>query len=90
MEALDQFLDSLDGETEYRSEVYQVCLDIFRHASEEHDYMNMTGFFASVGRLIRRIELDIRSPVAQKRYGLRGHKDQYVRILFRRLDNYLY
>ncbi|KAG9021977.1 hypothetical protein FS837_006829, partial [Tulasnella sp. UAMH 9824] len=88
--ALDLALGSLGGENEDRSEVYKMCLDIVRHACQL-DNVDLTGVFASVGRLMRNVELDIRNPVAQRRYGkqLRGYKHQYVEILVRKLDKYL-
>lgn len=87
-EALELLVGSLDDENGDRSEAYQICFNMIRHACELHN-LDLTGVFASVGRLIQNIDLDIRRPVVQKRYGLREHKDHYVRILLRKLGNYL-
>ncbi|KAG9036173.1 hypothetical protein FS837_001736 [Tulasnella sp. UAMH 9824] len=91
VDALEIALGSLDGENEDRSEVYGMCLGIVRPACQLAG-VQLTGVFASVGRLMRNVELDIRNPVAQKRYGkrLRGYKHQYVEILVRKLDGYLF
>lgn len=90
-EAFDLSLEPLDSENVDRSEFHQICLHIFRHACEL-DNVNLTGVFASVGRSIRNVELDIRNPVAQTRCGeeLRGQKRQYVEIIVRKLDTYLF
>ncbi|KIO30413.1 hypothetical protein M407DRAFT_20480 [Tulasnella calospora MUT 4182] len=88
--ALTPFIESRDGKNRDRSEVYRIRLGVLRHAFEL-EHINLTGVFAASGLLMRNIELDIRHPGIPKPYQeeLRECKDQYVRILVRKLDDYL-
>ncbi|KIO18069.1 hypothetical protein M407DRAFT_32239 [Tulasnella calospora MUT 4182] len=90
LEALQLSVELCDGENRDRSEAYQICLDVLRHACQLED-IDLEGVFAPMGSLMRHIELHIRHPGIQRPYQeqLRGYKYQYVGILLRRLDGSL-
>ncbi|KAG8919360.1 hypothetical protein FRC01_001326, partial [Tulasnella sp. 417] len=80
--------ESRDRETRDRSDVYKICLDVFRHACEFDGY-HLPIVFASMGRMMRDIELDVRHPALpeQDRAELRRRKDQYIGIILHKMDS---
>ncbi|KAG8912521.1 hypothetical protein FRC01_005065, partial [Tulasnella sp. 417] len=88
LEALQLDFESWGGKNGDRSEAYKICLTLFRCACEL-DGVKLTGVFASMGRMLQGVELDIRRPVILRpeQDQLRRYKHQYIEIIVRTYDN---
>ncbi|KIO27369.1 hypothetical protein M407DRAFT_23414 [Tulasnella calospora MUT 4182] len=77
---------SQDGAYGNQYESYKIRLDVFCHACEWKS-SQLDGVFASMGRLMRDLELDIRHPIIRKKNQeeLRAYRDRYVRTILRNL-----
>ncbi|KIO16058.1 hypothetical protein M407DRAFT_34308 [Tulasnella calospora MUT 4182] len=77
---------SRDGANWDQYESYKIRLDVFRHACE-WDPSELDGVFASMGHLMRDLELDIRHPMIRKenQEELRAYKDQWTKELCKSL-----
>ncbi|KAG8923198.1 hypothetical protein FRC01_013075 [Tulasnella sp. 417] len=89
-EALQLCTESVDQDDIDRSDVYRICLGVFRHACEVKR-VSLLNVFAPMGRLVQNIEFDVRHAWAQRRdhQELREYKGQYAGILVRKLTRYM-
>ncbi|KAG8921132.1 hypothetical protein FRC01_000395, partial [Tulasnella sp. 417] len=90
LEALELPFELRSGDYGDRLGDYEICIHVFRHACLIK-HLHLPGVFASMGRLQRDIDLNIRHLWTPERVReqFRGYRDQYIRIILRGLDDYL-